>query len=131
VLGLLEEQETVCIETAETLLGIERELASGDGDAYRRRLSEDAVVIVPGKLLDKEATVAAMDASPGWTGFWVDECCSLRLDSNAALITYRLQGRRGDFDYAAILSSVYVRNHDGWKLAFHQQTPIDAGVAAG
>jgi hypothetical protein len=29
------------------------------------------------------------------------------------------QGR----DYRALMSSLYVRREDGWKLAFHQQTP--------
>lgn len=45
---------------------MEREPAAGDGAAYRRHLRNDAASIVPGAILDKEAAVTAMDASPGW-----------------------------------------------------------------
>jgi hypothetical protein len=45
---------------------IERDLADGRGDAYERHLAPEAIVVVPGMTLDKAATVAAMDASPGW-----------------------------------------------------------------
>jgi len=116
------------IGLAETLLDIERELAGGGGSAYRRRLCEDAIVIVPGRALDKRATVAAMDASPGWDAFWMEESRSLRLGAGAAMLTYRFHGRRADLDYEAILSSTYVKDPSGaWKLAFHQQTPIVPG----
>ena len=52
-------EQTMVIEA---LMGIERELAEGDGSTYRERLSDDAVVVFPGKVLDKSSTVAAMEA---------------------------------------------------------------------
>ena len=111
---------------AETLVAIEHELAAGDSDAYRRYLRDDAVVIVPSEVLDKEATIAAVESSPGWDEFSIEDETVVLLGEGAALVTYRFDGRRSDLDYAALLSSAYVRSNDGdWKLAFHQQTPIE------
>ncbi len=111
----------------EHLYAIERELAAAGGDAYRRHLREDAEVVVPpGERLDKEAASAAVDASGGWEEFSIEEESMLLLGPDTALLTYRFAGRRGDFEYAALLTSAYARLvGDGeWKLVFHQQTPI-------
>ena len=62
--GTMSPEQTMVIET---LMGIERELAEGDGSTYRERLSDDAVVVFPGKVLDKSSTVAAMDGRPPGT----------------------------------------------------------------
>lgn len=37
-------------------------------------------------------------------------------------MTYGVAGRDGQ-EYSAVMSSLYVRREDGWKLAFHRQTP--------
>ena len=55
------------MDLKQVLYGIERELATGDGVAYRRHLIDDAIVIVPGQRLDKQQTIAAIDASPAGT----------------------------------------------------------------
>lgn len=113
---------------AADLYAIEEELASGDGDVYDRHLAADALVVVPGAVLDREGTVAAMDASPGWDEFSLDERGVSELADDAALLTYRFHGRRGEDIYEAILASAYRRDPDGgWKLAHHQQTPIESG----
>ena len=112
-------------ETA-ALVAIERELANGDGETYRRRLRDDAVVIVPGERLDKEATCAAIDAGGGWDEFSIEDEDAVPLGPHSALLTHRFSGRRGDFRYTALLSSAYVRDGAEWKLAFHQQTPLES-----
>ena len=44
---------------------------------------------------------------------------------DAALLSYRFRGRRGDdFTYTALMGSVYVRRDGAWRMAFHQQTPV-------
>ena len=108
------------------LVDIEHELAGGDGETYRRRLRDEAVVIVPGERLDKEATCAAIDAAGGWDEFSIEGATAVPLGADSALLTYRFSGRRGDFQYAALLSSAYVREDGEWKLAFHQQTPLES-----
>lgn len=111
--------------TLDDLIALDRELAAGDGDTYRRLLREDAVVIVPGQRLDTAATAAAMDASPGWDGFEIGDATLLSLGDGAALVSYRFDGRRGeDFSYSALMTSAWAREQGGWRLAFHQQTPL-------
>jgi len=45
---------------------------------------------------------------------------------DAAIISYRADAQRADgLPYAALVSSAYVRRSDGWKLAFHQHSPVE------
>jgi hypothetical protein len=111
-------------DLAETLLPLERALAAGSGEAYRERLADEAVVIVPGAVLDRDSTVAAMDASPGWDDFVFEGVRALPLADDAGLLTYTFSGRRGDQHYRAVLSSVYVRRDGDWRMVLHQQTPV-------
>jgi Domain of unknown function (DUF4440) len=109
----------------DTLLELEHELATGGGDTYRRLLRPDAIVIVPGQALDAEATARSIDESPGWDEVALEDGRVLELADGVALLTYRFSGRRGeDFAYAALMTSGWTRGDDGWRLAFHQQTPL-------
>jgi hypothetical protein len=111
---------------AQMLFALERELAHGDGGTYERLLTDGAVVVVPGMTMDKPQTVAAMNASSGWDAVAFADQNVTELNEEAALLTYRFLGRRGDdFDYKALMGSVYVRHADEWRLAFHQQTPLE------
>ena len=114
------------MDLKDTLLRIERELARGRGDEYRQHLDDGAVVIVPGQALDKDATVQAIAASPGWDEVAIDDARLLELGEGGAALTYRFSGRRGaDFSYVALMTSVYARRDDDeWKLVLHQQTPL-------
>jgi hypothetical protein len=112
-------------DLAQILLALERELADGDGATYRRLLVDDAVVVVPGMALSKAETVEAMDASPGWEEIELADERVVPLDDGAALLTYRFSGRRGEeFEYNALMGSVYVHRDGAWRMAFHQQTPL-------
>lgn len=116
--------EALADGTAEQLLRIEHELARGDGSTYEQHLAEGAMVVVPGSVLDRAATIEAMEASPGWDEVSIGEEAVRELGPDVALLTYLFRGRRGHEHYAATLSSAYVRDGEGcWKLAFHQQTP--------
>jgi hypothetical protein len=40
------------------------------------------------------------------------------------VVVYHVEARRpGQEPYSAVVSSTFVREADGWKLAFHQQSP--------
>lgn len=121
--------EALADEAAEQLLRIEHELARGDGATYAQHLAPGAVVVIPGDVLDRAATVEAIDASPGWDEVSIGEEAVRELGPDVALLTYLFRGRRGQDHYAATLSSAYVRDgEDCWKLAFHQQTPHPEGA---
>ncbi len=110
--------------TLDKLLAIEHALAAGTGDTYRERLRDDAVVIVPGQALTLEETAAAMDVSPGWDTFALDDPRVLPLGETAALLIYRFTGHRGEDTYSALMTSAYVSAGDEWRLVLHQQTPL-------
>ena len=112
------------MELERHLLTIENELAGSAGDAYRRHLADDALVIVPGHVLDRSSTIDAMEASPGWDEYSIDGSRLLEVDEQAAVISYTFKGRRGDDRYAAILTSLYAKRGEDWRLVLHQQTPL-------
>jgi hypothetical protein len=111
-------------ELTEQLLAHETALATGHGDAYRARLAPDAIVIVPGQVLDRDATVAAMDASAGWDKVDLAGPTSRPLGAEGAVLSYTFTGRRGDVVYRAMMSSAYALRDGEWKLVVHQQTAL-------
>ena len=113
------------MELSARLYELERELAEGDGETYRRRLTDDAVVVVPGHTMGKQETAQAMDASPGWDRIEFADMSCAQPTRDTALLTYRFSGRRGDdFSYTALMGSLYVDRDGDWLMAFHQQTPL-------
>ncbi len=106
------------------LFATERALASGGADEYRAHLTPDAVVIVPGMALDRDATIEGMAASPGWDEISMHDERLTMLAPGAALIDYRFTGRRGEVTYEALMGSVYVERDGRWLMAHHQQTPL-------
>jgi hypothetical protein len=49
----------------------------------------------------------------------------LEAGDDFAIISYRAEVMRADGEpYAALVSSAYVRRPNGWKLAFHQHSPV-------
>jgi hypothetical protein len=108
------------MELREELMEIERRLARGRGDEYRDVLADEALVIVPGAVLDKSACVAAMDSSPGWDEVTLVEPRLIE-SHGCATVVYRFDGVRGGTTYSATLSSTYQMPEK--KLLLHQQTP--------
>ena len=98
-------------------------------DFYRRLLTEDALMVFPFGVLDREQAIAAIAAAPPWARYRIDEPRVLTLDDDSALVIYRITSRRADetADFVAVLSSGYVRRDGEWRLAFHQQSPAPAG----
>jgi hypothetical protein len=105
------------------LLEIERELGAGPGDAYRRHLTEDALVVVPGAVLTREQCAAAIDASGGWDESEITDARTIEITPESAVLSYRWRSRRGEMTYAAVMSTVYVRRDGAWRVVLHQQTP--------
>ena len=111
----------------EELLQIDEALARGTGDDYRARLTDDAVVLLPGMgMLDREACAAAVDSDPGpgWGRIAMTGARLVALGPDSAAIAYRFDGERSGSRYVAVMASVYVRREGRWMLALHQQTPI-------
>jgi hypothetical protein len=62
---------------------------------------------------------------PGRDGFALGDARLVELGPDAAVVTHRFSGRRGeDHEYSALMRSTYVRRSAGWRMASHQQTPL-------
>ena len=114
---------------AERLIALEHEgweaLSSDAGGAYyREHLTDDALMAFPFGVLDREATIAAIESAPPWERFEIRAPRVVGLGPDAGVVVYEVTAQRaGQAPYAAVVSSAFVRDGDGWKLAFHQQSP--------
>ena len=113
------------------LVALEREgweALSSSGEAarafYERVLDRQVVMLLPGGMVLEErgAIVDSMSGQP-WSSFELEDVRCLQPTPDTGVVAYGVSARRGSQDYSALMSSVYVRREEGWKLTFHQQTP--------
>jgi hypothetical protein len=70
--------------------------------------------------------VAATARQPNrWSGLEMACRQLVRPGEAVAIVSYRAEATRADGQpYAALIGSAYAKRADGWKLAFHQHSPI-------
>jgi hypothetical protein len=91
---------------------------------YERVLDESVAMLLPGgAVLDERAEILDAMSGPPWTRFSLEDMRTLRPTHDTGVVTYGVEAERDGQRYSALMSSLYVRRDDGWKLAFHQQTP--------
>ncbi len=101
-------------------------LARGEGAAfYDKMMTEDAIMVVPGMVLTRDAVLASFKDVPPWATYQLDDEQVIQLSDDTALITYQATARRegAQTPYTAQMTSVYVFRDGAWRLALHQQTP--------
>jgi hypothetical protein len=106
------------------ILDLEEQFWRGGADVYRSNLAADALMVFgPAGVLDRDAIVAGIEGGQRWDDVAIADVRVVELTGDVCLVTYRADARRGaDETYAALVSSVYVRRDDAWRLAFHQHT---------
>jgi hypothetical protein len=95
-------------------------------DFYKRILDDPVVMLLPGGLVldDRQAILAAMGGPP-WSSYELSDWRVLHPAPDCGVVTYRVVAQRaGGPPYRAVISSLYGRRPDGWKLVLHQQTPL-------
>jgi hypothetical protein len=92
---------------------------------YAHRLASEVVILMPGGMVidDRDRVIESMQGPP-WDEFDLSDVRVLPIGTDGAALTYRIDARRGDQDYAALLNSTYRREDGEWRLALHQQTPV-------
>jgi hypothetical protein len=108
------------------LLELERGFwaVTGDADVYRARFAEDGICVFGFGMLDKQATVAAMDAAEPWATVELADVTVVPLAPQAAALVYTATAQRtSGAPYEANVTSVYAHRDGMWQLVVHQQTP--------
>jgi uncharacterized protein (TIGR02246 family) len=100
-------------------------LSGPDGAAfYDDLMADDGLMVFPGLVLDKAATIRAIAAAPPWSSFELTDVREIASNPDSAIITYRATAQRpGEDPYEANMTSVYARHDGRWRLVLHQQTP--------
>ena len=104
------------------------ESLSSHGEAarafYDRVLDDRVVMVLPGGIsLDDRATIVESMSGRPWTRYALEDLRSFRPTPDTGVVTYAVVAERDGQEYSALISSVYAKRSDGWKLVFHQQTP--------
>ena len=92
---------------------------------YQRHLDQTVIMLLPGGLVldDRAAIIESMSGSP-WSWYQLEDLRVLQPTPDTGIVAYGIVAQRGSArPYSALVSSHYVRRDDGWKMAFHQQTP--------
>jgi hypothetical protein len=108
------------------LMSIERTFWTGGPEAYEDHADDECLVVLADMASTMSRQEIAKTAEKGrWSAVALVPKGMAALDDASAVVTYECSARREDGRaYHALVSSAYVRRHDGWKLAFHQQTPM-------
>lgn len=118
---------------ATELEGLERrgwEALSGPDGArfYRELMADEALMVFPRMVLDKEETVQAIAGQSPWASFELSDVRVTMATADSAIVTYRATAQRaGEAPYRALMSTAYARRKGDWRLILHQQTPDPRG----
>jgi Domain of unknown function (DUF4440) len=110
------------------LLALERRFWTGDADFYRRNLDEECLTAfsATGRVASKEQIAASVGTEQRWRRLKIELHGLVAPTPEFAIVTYRADATRQNGEsYSALVSSGYVKRDGAWKLAFHQQTPLD------
>jgi hypothetical protein len=120
-------------ETANGLVAIERTLWSNDPEIYGDTYTAEAVLIFPvvGRL-DRDTAVAAIHRENTERRAWAEVHFSdvqvhWIFEDQVALFAY-VATARWNYESTStktLCATVYVQTDDGWKVALHQQTPVN------
>ncbi len=110
----------------------ERELWTGEQDAYDRKVADNCVMALPTDpwLLDSAAARAAVKDTPRWEDVTFSNTHVERPEHGLIVIACRAQAFRGDETYDALCTITLRRvEEEDWEVIQHQQTPLDVKVA--
>ena len=111
------------------LLKLEKGFWTEGGDYYREHVDEECLVAfseMAGVHTNEE--IAGMNPGAGnWKNVQLDEKGCVQLSDDSVVLTYEIHAQRKTGEpYKALVSTGYVKRDGEWKMAFHQQTPMDA-----
>lgn len=119
-------------DLVDTLLELERagwdSLCDSTGsEFYGATMLADAVMVLAnGMVMDRETVVKALSDAPPWHRYEISDVRCIPIDDGNAVLVYTGTAHRDGTQpaFRAVMSSVYHRTADGWRLGLYQQTQI-------
>ncbi|MFO7691414.1 MAG: DUF4440 domain-containing protein [Cryobacterium sp.] len=99
-------------------------LAGRGGEYFRREMTDDALMIVPGAVLTRDQVGAYFADLPVWENYGIRDPAVVRLGEHAGVLVYRAVTRRAADMVELLISTTYVFADGGWRVAARQQTPV-------
>ena len=111
------------------LFAMEQKLWSGGKAEYQRTLDDNCLVAFTEMAgVSSREKISAQANGSRWHDVSLEIEGFLQPTDDVAVMTYRASTVRENAEpYAARVSSGYVRRNSGWKMMFHQQTPLPNG----
>jgi hypothetical protein len=116
------------------IIEFERALWIGDGDVYRRCVSDNCLMVLPVQpfLLRGDAAIQAVDQTPRWSEVDISDLQINRAQEGLIVIAYRADTSRDEERFAAYCTSTYQRVAGSeWRVIQHQETVEPVAVASG
>lgn len=90
-------------------------------------MTDDGVMVLAhGVVMDRDAVVHSLGDAPPWQRYELADARVVHAGSDAAALVYLARAfREGDeHPFVALMSSLYLRAGNEWKLALYQQTVV-------
>lgn len=115
-------------DTARELLAIEEKFWTGDEDFFLRNTDANCLVAFTTEMAGvmSNAELAATARNPNrWCDLDITFKGIVEPSDGVAILSYVAKATRESGEpYAALVSTGYVKRQDGWKMMFHQHTPL-------
>ena len=109
------------------LFAMERKLWSGGKAEYQRTLDEKCLIAFTEMAgVSSRDEIADQAGANRWQDLEITVEGFLQPTDDVAILTYHASAEAKGEPYEARVSSGYVRRNGGWKMMFHQQTPLRA-----
>ncbi|MEU2255068.1 nuclear transport factor 2 family protein [Nocardia xishanensis] len=99
--------------------------ASSGADFYGALMTDDALMVLAnGMVLDRAGVVDSLRHAPPWRTYEIQDPRLVHVGPAAAALIYvAVAYREGTTPaFRGVMSSVYLRTPDGWRLTCYQQT---------
>jgi hypothetical protein len=114
--------------TEKDLLALEKKFWTGDTKFYQDNVDDSALIAfgpdMAGVMSNKEIASSAGQGNR-WKNLDIKLKGLIEPADDVAILSYEAHATRSNGEaYAALVSTGYARRDDGWKMVFHQQTPL-------
>ncbi len=102
-------------------------LCDGTGaEFYGDLMTEDGtMVLAGGMVMSRGQVIESLRGAPSWEAYDIDEPRTVEVGEDSTALVYTGTGYRdGRKAFTGVMTSVYVRDDDRWRLALYQQTPL-------